>query len=113
MSDGVLAVVIKDPQDNADVQAELLDDNLAAFLLAAGVDVGGLISLLNEFLDFTRVKDNSFEPMEVLDAWYRRDGIGDFIERLRHDRRTTGNAANAATIRKGQKALGEGKDNQG
>ena len=108
-----MAVVIKDPQDNADVQAELLDDNLAAFLLSAGVDVGGLITLLNEFLEFTRVKENSSEPMEVLDAWYRRDGIEDFLNRLRHDRRTAGHAANAAAVRKSPKALGEGKDNQG
>ncbi|MCP9764958.1 hypothetical protein [Lacihabitans soyangensis] len=35
------------------IQTELLDDNLAAFLLAGGVDVKGLMTLLNEFLDFS------------------------------------------------------------
>lgn len=97
----------------ASVTAELLDDNLAAFLLAGGVDVGGLVRLLNEYLDFTRVKENSIEPMEVLGAWYLRDGIGDFIERLRHDSGRVGKAANAAEVRKSPEALGEGEDKQG
>lgn len=96
----------------ASVSAELLDDNLAAFLLAGGVDVGALMRLLNEYLDFTRVKENSFEPMEVLSAWYSRDGIGDFIERLRHDSGRIGKAANAAEVRKSPEALGEGENKQ-
>ena len=97
----------------ASVTAELLDDNLAAFLLASGVDVGGLVTLLNEYLDFTRVKENSIEPMEVLSAWYSRDGIGDFIERLSHDSGRIGKAANAAEVRKSPEALGKGEDKQG
>jgi hypothetical protein len=97
----------------ATVTAELLDDNLAAFLLAGGVDVSGLVRLLNEYLDFTRVKENSIEPMEVLCAWYMRDGIGDFIERLRHDSGRVGKSANAAEVRKSPEALGEGEDKHG
>ncbi|HLO43915.1 MAG TPA: hypothetical protein VK175_06245 [Leadbetterella sp.] len=110
---GVLVVVKDKDAETASmpsVAVELLDDNLAAFLLAGGVDVKGLMALLNEYLDFTRAKENSFEPMEVLESWYRRDGIEDFIERLRHDSRRVGKAADAATVRESPKALGKGQD---
>lgn len=108
----------KEFDDVVVIRTELLDDNLAAFLLAGGVNVNGLMRLLDEFLDFstlTETPNNSkgvgiLDPMEVLQSWYRREGIEEFIERLRHDSRRARTTANAATVRESPKALGEGKD---
>jgi hypothetical protein len=129
MSDGtkqadLVAVVPKGGEDKGFndvvvINTELLDDNLAAFLLAGGVDVKGLLTLLDEFLDFstnTETPNNSnggvgiLDPMEVLQSWYRREGIEEFIERLRHDSTRARTIANAATVRESPKALGKGKD---
>jgi hypothetical protein len=129
MSDGtkqadLVAVVPKGGEDKGFndvvvINTELLDDNLAAFLLAGGVDVKGLLTLLDEFLDFstnTETPNNSnggvgiLDPMDILQSWYRREGIEEFIERLRHDSRRVRTTANAAAVRESPKALGEGKD---
>jgi hypothetical protein len=129
MSDGIkqpdlVAVVPKGGEDKGlddvvVIRTELLDDNLAAFLLAGGVNVKGLLRLLDEFLDFstnTETPNSSkggvgiLDPMEILQSWYRREGIEEFIERLRHDSRRARTTANAATVRESPQALGEGKD---